>query len=314
MTRERDSNMELLRIIAMLSIVLYHGILHSYLGYGEYMQQYPIFAFLKFILHFGVPAFVLISGFYGIKPSIKGFIQLYAIVVFYNLLTYFIFVVINDSPIDVVSIERLFRPISAQSNNLWFVQVYMLLYLCSPILNGAIIWIRQNSTWRWVLTSVVFIIFYLTCFRRLSGFEDGGNILNFCSLYLIGAWLHDIVSKYDIVKMRRVCSLGLCLLVLGYLAVIYYSEIGFHTKTLKWFYWFAFHYNGPIMYLLACLIVLLFSTFKIQSRVVNWIAAGTFSVYLIHENTFSIYYRFYDIVNTNAAKPNLCALIMVGGG
>jgi surface polysaccharide O-acyltransferase-like enzyme len=68
--------MELLRIVAMFMILVYHTV---YYVFYNYRGDSPVFASMMTLLHIGVPLFVLISGYFGIKPTTKGFIKLYLI-------------------------------------------------------------------------------------------------------------------------------------------------------------------------------------------------------------------------------------------
>ena len=79
---ERNSIFELIRIVAMFMIVIYHLIMFFVSPY------YPTESFYKGIqipLHIGVILFVLISGYWGIKSTMKGFIKLVTMVAIYFL-------------------------------------------------------------------------------------------------------------------------------------------------------------------------------------------------------------------------------------
>ena len=78
-TIERNSNMELLRIVAMFSIILYH--LLTFFVYPE--TEMPIYRALQIPFHIGVILFVLISGYYGIRTSLRGIIKLVLPLVFF---------------------------------------------------------------------------------------------------------------------------------------------------------------------------------------------------------------------------------------
>lgn len=67
--KERDSNFELLRILGMFSIVFYHLLLHFVV---PIKGENSIFGALEIPLHIGVPLFIYISGYFGIKPSVSG--------------------------------------------------------------------------------------------------------------------------------------------------------------------------------------------------------------------------------------------------
>lgn len=64
--RHRESNFELLRIIAMFLIVLHHAIYHGVLAVNN--TKYPLNSSISFILgmggRIGVFLFVLISGYF----------------------------------------------------------------------------------------------------------------------------------------------------------------------------------------------------------------------------------------------------------
>lgn len=71
-TKTRESSFELLRIIAQFMIVLYH----IYLFFVYPTTNADIDKAIWMPLHIGVPLFVLISGYFGIKVSGKGIFRL----------------------------------------------------------------------------------------------------------------------------------------------------------------------------------------------------------------------------------------------
>lgn len=68
----RQSNMELLRMVAILAIVFYHILLFVH----NNLSDAPIYQALFLPLHVGVLLFVMISGYFRIKFSIKKLIIL----------------------------------------------------------------------------------------------------------------------------------------------------------------------------------------------------------------------------------------------
>ena len=93
---ERESNIELYRIILMLSIIAHHYIMHS--GLLSIMCKNPISikSIFLFIIgawgKIGINCFVLITGYYMCKSkiSLKKFMKLLLEVQFYEILFYFI--------------------------------------------------------------------------------------------------------------------------------------------------------------------------------------------------------------------------------
>lgn len=62
----RDSQFELLRIVAQWLIVFYHLFYYCTV---DLQNEHAIYAGIQIPIHIGVVLFVMISGFYGIKPS-----------------------------------------------------------------------------------------------------------------------------------------------------------------------------------------------------------------------------------------------------
>ena len=77
--KERDSNFELLRIVAMFCIIFYH--LLSY--FITPVTNDAVYKALEIPFHCGVLLFVLISGYYGIKTSLRGVIKLILPILFF---------------------------------------------------------------------------------------------------------------------------------------------------------------------------------------------------------------------------------------
>ena len=77
--KARESNFELLRIIAMFAIIVSHLLLFFVCNKSEIV----LYRALQLPLHIGVILFVLISGYYGIRTSLRGVCKLLLPVFFY---------------------------------------------------------------------------------------------------------------------------------------------------------------------------------------------------------------------------------------
>lgn len=77
--QRRESSFELIRIVAQFMIVIYHLFLFfMYPMYGD-----TFYKAVQIPLHIGVLLFVLISGYFGIKTSAKGFLKLIGMIAIY---------------------------------------------------------------------------------------------------------------------------------------------------------------------------------------------------------------------------------------
>ena len=79
--KARNSAIELVRLLAMFMIVYYHLILF----FIEPIDSNPIYKAIQIPLHIGVILFILISGYFGIRPSFRGFFKILCIVAVYYL-------------------------------------------------------------------------------------------------------------------------------------------------------------------------------------------------------------------------------------
>lgn len=142
--KERDSNIELARIISMLFIVVGHFVLvfglfsssNTYIS-SEDIDSIP--AYLPHIILFslclvGVNLFVLISGFFQIRLTWKGLFHFIALCIFYNALTFLIDWLHNDS----FAIKNLIKVFLVSKTVNWFFPAYFWLMLASPFLNKGI--------------------------------------------------------------------------------------------------------------------------------------------------------------------------------
>lgn len=131
---ERHSNIELLRILSMVLIVVYHILYYSLI---HYETIYPIVKPLYTLSHIGVLVFVLISGYFGIKISLKGFVNIYLTMVFYNIIMFVGWKYIGGNIPIMRDYVKILFPFSHSAPWLWFMKTYILLYLLSPLLNKA---------------------------------------------------------------------------------------------------------------------------------------------------------------------------------
>ena len=194
MTVERNSNIELLRIVAILGIICHHVLVH---GVGIYRM--PIenltwgYNFLNNMCYVGVNVFILISGYFSIRFSWSKLLRLYLICAVVGALCY-IFHCYRDG----MSIGRslIYQSVFAFSQNkLWYVLPYICLFLLSPFINRLL---EQLSNREFVgLTTILFVIScYFGWFWHNDVNQSGFCLMQFIFLYVIGY----AIKKFDVTK------------------------------------------------------------------------------------------------------------------
>lgn len=305
---QRDSAIELLRIIAMWMIVFYHFHVHV-------LSTDSGFVFFKAIqipIHISVPLFVLISGYFGICFNTKGLCRLFTQVGFYSLSLLFIVYLISlfSTPLHSLSKQQIVNGLFfiSRTNNLWFIRTYLLLYLISPFWNKVL----QGQTSRqrtFLLMVLAFMVFYMSNIGQLPDLS-GKSIIYFLFLYTIG---HSI-REYKLSERFKAKWLLSLFLTMNLLLVVLYM-VGYKNVLFRVGLWtLAFKYNSPLCVLSAIAVFMLFTKMSFQNYFVNKIAASVFAVYLISENTLVNVY-LNDIVryllNSFSVAPMYVLLVVL---
>ncbi len=311
--KSRQSNMELLRVVAMLMIITLH-----YLDKGnvlpEFAQMNTVNHYLAWILEafcfVAVNLYVLISGYFlcTSKFTFKKLCTLWAQILFYSWIIGAIMILMGSAEVNGLY-ELIFIAFPVTSGHYWFATVYVLLFALSPFLNAAIE--KMSKKQHRVCIIVLLVIFSLwnTVLPMTMPMTDreGMDIAWFVCLYIIAAYLR----KYpeDMKKKAYIYSLGYVgcsFLVFGSgLALIYVERIigklgGYATN------WYAYN-SLPVLMGSVCLFVA-FAKCEIKgvhiSKIINTLAGATFGVYLIHEHQFLRYlWQQWLCVEQNASKP-----------
>lgn len=282
MGEPRQSNIELLRIISMFFILIVHfdgaalGLPHimtldNVCDFGVFSKE-----IIESIAIIGVNCFVLISGYFGIKFSVKGLLDFWLWCIFYSVLLYLLISPFTGK----FSMSGLLLSFLAISHtDLWFVPAYFGLYILSPLLNAGIKLLSERQ-YVWLLGGVLFLNVYLGWLNDNRINPTGYNTMQLIMLYLIGRY----IGLYFVGKIRYVNNL--CLKITGLYSVcvlmIFVSTFFFVSTK-------AFAYNSPFVLGASILFFLIFTTFRYYNSSVNWIASSAFAVYLIHKSVMLWY-------------------------
>lgn len=265
----RQSNFELLRLVSMFFIVLYH-LLRFFV---VQMDDAVIYKAMYLPLHVAVICFVLISGYFHIKPSFRGAVKLLApLVIFYLPLTLW------EYYHGVGGVKTL---LIFSKSPYWFIRAYFYLFLISPMLNC---YLTNNKRRLQMLLVLGFIAVYMGCVHEPS-LKDGKNMALFMFVYVLGDCLNAFKSKYERWSLTWII---LAYLIINVLEVVCY--VSFHHSLLGKVVWvIGYPYCSPLLIMNAVLLFVIFSKFNFRSKVVNWLSLSVFSVYVLHHQHFILY-------------------------
>ena len=290
---QRSSNIELLRILAMFLVLVQHA---NFLGIGTpYTVEClaaPGNTFVRFLVQtlsfVAVDVFVLISGWFGIKPTLKKLFSLLFQVLFFTISILLIFGLVKG--FGAIHLKSVFKAFMI-TKCYWFVKSYICLFILSPVLNAFV----EKASKR--TFEIVLICFF--AFQTIYGWTDsapefnyGASVVAFCGLYLLARYLR--LYPISFLSREKLCVLsylGLSLVLAFF--IWFLVRMDFHTEyAVK----ITFSHVNPVIILSSVALLMAFVNIDMPcSKAINWIAASAFAVYIIHINGF-IFHYFQDAV------------------
>lgn len=140
-----------------------------------------------------VNCFVMISGFFRIKRSLRGFLNLYLQLLFYSLIAFAVNVIIDTDFSKINGLKRIVFPLT--ESGLWFIVPYLALFLLAPFLNTALDNMTRNER-SISLFTLLFVDIYLGYMHQSEEITTGGyHLIHFIVLYCLGSWLNEHKDK-----------------------------------------------------------------------------------------------------------------------
>lgn len=300
----RDSNIELLRILAILGVIVLHYNNANMGGGLKYVSagsiSYYSLHLLQAVFICGVNLFVLISGYYMCTSQKRGLVKPLELVIQVSLFRVLISCVgwIEHSSFSANSFVVALLPVN------YFVILYIALYFVSPYINVVLSSLSMKSLKHLVI--ICFSLFsvwptfvdalqYITSreYMGLStigmyGSQYGYTIVNFVLMYIIGGYIRMIETRASAncdIKMLNL-RIGLYIIV-----VMIWLWSLFDNRT-------AWGYCNPLVILESVIIFLLFKRINIKSRIINSLSKATFTTFLVHTFFFR-WLHIAEFVNKN---------------
>lgn len=300
----RSSNIELLRIFAILGVIILHYNNKDLGGGLAFVQpgtanEYFLY-FLESATICAVDLFVMISGYFLCKTKKRNLwkiIELIVQVVAFSVGTYLLASIISGQ---VPSFSRIIGRLVPAN---YFVILYSATYLISPFINVILENITRKQFRILVLMSMAMFSAYPTlvdAFIKITGnqwmglssismygSQSGYTVVNFLLMYLLGAFVRNEADTILRWNGRTLAAVQvLCILGISVWAIVWNGGV-------------AWEYCNPMVILTAVLYLVLFLKWDIpHNKVINRLAEGTFSVFLLH-TYFLSYLKIPRFVNAH---------------
>ena len=272
--RERESNIELLRIFAIFMVLIGHA---NGLAFGlpnsPELAIYPIESISRIFFSSlglsGVNLFVLISGWFGITFSKKGIAKFIFELLFLIWGVYLFALLTHHVELKESDIKILF----GLTGGYWFVMAYLGLYIFSPVLNAFVEKVSERQFRFFLIAFYSFQCFYSWITGYVNYFE-GYSIFFFSGLYLTARYFR--LYPVGIIRNRGALIYIFITCLLSAVVFLSVSIWGHAARMLR--------YDNPVE-IIACIgLLYAFSEMRIRSKIINWVAASSFAVYIIHFN------------------------------
>lgn len=265
----RQSNMELLRIVAMSMVLLSH-----FLWFGITEKSIPdkIFYFFVPIVACGVNLFFMISGWFKIQCSFRSIVKL--------VVTIFLFVLVNHLlVIPFVSIDvfdKFYRhilfPISYSPY--WFIKVYLFLIITAPLINAGLDSMATAVLRKFMILFILFNVYSCALGGNICN-ENGFSYMQGCLMYCLGYYLkRDYMLFLPVSKNMSIILFTLIILVCG-LGSAFLKFLGIFTT-----------YNSIALIAASVALFIAFTKIRLQSKLVNTLAAASLGCYLLQDGYF----------------------------
>jgi len=283
----RNQSLDVLRCLLMFGVVLQHTF--AVCKFGGVIA-YSSYAVVDCLTHPSVDGFTSISGWFGIRCTLRKLWRLACLIFFCGTLHYFIYevgrLVCGSYFASRYGIDLPHREWGYESYRYWYLGAYVKLMVLTIALNPLLDWLaKQKKGWGWLAT-VIFI---------------GGN-------YLSKLWFpwpshspRTIIFVYLVVRLammlgfkqvlekskgvRAACTIAL-VCVFGFIAANAHWHLGFNSG----------NYAGPLAITAGLLLVGIFANLDFSSwgrfaKLCGFIAPSMISVYMLHWYFMETFFR-----------------------
>lgn len=323
----RYSNFELMRIISMFLIVLWHCIMHTNLLSRTTGNLHLLLNLIYVFTAIHVNSFVLLCGYfqYDKEVKVKKFFSLVNSVWFYKASYAILFSILGIISIPLFDLFLFLTPINysfSYGTFYWFINIYLVLYCFMPCINILIKNLSQSQHRRLLIISFFFLSVIPFFTQQQVVMNNGYQVISFIFLYLIGAYF----GKYPIKKnlhfrnyskyKTRLIMLALlfgilcidfCLIAVSEFLKGNANELFIYIKSIIDSN--AVSFSSPVLIIQSVIYLLLFESFNFKNKVVNKISTLMFGVYLAHENVFVFQYIYqFSPLGVEGSLSGICVL------
>lgn len=278
--KNRNSNLELLRILSMYMIVFIHA--NMFLPYfcpGELGRFFN--GFVNGICNIGVTCFILISGYFGMQFKISKLVKMECMMITYSLLELVVvYLVMPEQLQGAALLEALVKAcFPFITRKYWFYSCYVCVYLFSGFVQKLINTLEKQDFKRMLgMMLLIFSVFPTVCYFEIIQ-DNGKGLVQMFMVYLIGRYIR---LHGDVVISKWKCFAGI---------IVLWAINGVsHEIPLRVGH--IYHHlckdNSITNIVTAILIFYIFKELKVQSGLINRAATCLFAAFALNNTLVTL--------------------------
>ena len=284
----RQSNIELLRILALLMIISCHFATHGgfTFGIGKITIPHIWWNILELGGGCGTNIFMMITGYFLVKntettPKTNKAILLWLQVFFYSVMLFFLAFPLGYGDTSIKTILRSILPISFEA--WWFASVYFVIYLLHPFINLALNAMNKNQ-YKGLLVLLI-IMWSIIPTITTSSFQSN-QLIELIMMYIIGGYISKF-GFFEKFKSGKWALLWAFFTIVSIATSLGILVIGNKMTSDVIFSHSTYFYSRTNLLTIARAVCffMTFLTLKIHNHI--WIAkvsSAMFGVYLLHDS------------------------------
>lgn len=275
MKKLRQSNIELLRIISMLLVLMVHADFTSIGTPSRDLMlvspgQFTFRVLVEFLSVLCVDIFVVISGWFSIRLSVRGLCNYLWQCLYFSAGIYAVMLLCGMVSLSPGGIFGIFYLDKGE----WFVKAYLALMILAPVLNA---FVDRASRKQMETVLIAFFIFQtIFSFRGAAEFIQADySTFSFIGLYLLARYMR--IYRHNIPTPHLV---GIFIGSVLANAAVFSADVYFRTDFATGI---CMSYANPLVIIGAMILTILFSRLDLgTNKVINYISGSCFAVYLLH--------------------------------
>lgn len=269
---QRNSNIELFRIVATLLVLIVHfngwfvgGLPDSY-SFDSLTVHDGVQLYIQGLSCCCVNSFLIISGWFGVKLKFRSIWKLWLVLISVYVPCFIVECVLDKR----FELWKLIDSFIAFSRESYYIQNYLILVFISPVLNAFIEKYGQKIT-PFALTfwGIEFVMEFLLDNKCLY-IEHGYSLIHFVLMYFLARTAY--LNRDRLYKIDKKIYLS-AYFVFALMIAIY----GFVAKDGS----FATAYSCPLVIIESFCLFLFFAQLNFSNKAVNYVASATLTVYVL---------------------------------